>query len=120
MESTPREDLMFVGLAMLAFTVIVGLTALVLGVSFAARPAEAKLATLRPLSLAVILASVSSIVSGLAMSFARAAETGLANPPATPGMLMAGLAEAMVTAAVGFALLAVAWLCVGIGMRRQP
>ncbi|MCU0225955.1 MAG: hypothetical protein MUF27_18245, partial [Acidobacteria bacterium] len=64
---------MVLGLALLAFTALVGLAALWLGISFAMRPAERTLAMLRPLSLAVILASASSIVSGLAASFARAA-----------------------------------------------
>ncbi len=111
---------MFFGLAMLGFTLIVGITALGLGVSFARQPAERKLAMLRPLSLAVILASSSAIVSGLAMSFSRAAGLALAGTPPYPGMLMAGLAESMVPAAVGFALLAVAWVFVALGMRRQP
>jgi hypothetical protein len=110
---------MFLGLALLAFTVVVGLAALWLGISFAVRPAESRLAMLRPLSLSVILASASAMVSGLAASFARAAADATATT-ATPGMLMAGLAEAMVTGAIGFALLAVAWLFVGVGMRRQP
>ena len=110
---------MFLGIALLAFTSIVGLVALGLGISFAVRPAENRLAMLRPLSLSVILASASSMVSGLAVSFARAAQDATASAT-TPGMLMAGLAEAMVTAAIGFALLAVAWLFVGVGMRRQP
>lgn len=111
---------MVAGLALLAFTSIVGLAALWLGISFAVRPAENRLAMLRPLSLAVILASASSIVSGLAMSFARAANLAQGELAPPPGLLMAGLAEAMITAAVGFALLAVAWLFVGVGMRRQP
>jgi hypothetical protein len=115
-----KEVAMVLGLALLAFTAVVGLAALWLGISFAMRPAERTLAMLRPLSLAVILASASSIVSGLAASFARAATFVEAGPVTPSGMLMAGLAEAMVTAGVGFALLAVAWLCVGIGMRRQP
>lgn len=111
---------MFVGLALLAFTAVVGLVALWLGISFAWHPAERRLAMLRPLSLAVILASASSIVSGLAVSFARAAQMARDQLTAPPGLLMAGLAEALVTAALGFALLAVAWLFVGVGMRRQP
>ncbi len=111
---------MVLGLSMLAFTLVVGLAALWLGISFAARPAEAKLATLRPLSLAVILASTAAMVSGLAMSLSRAAHVARDGATPTPDMLLAGLAEAMVPGAVGFALLAVAWLLVGVGMRRQP
>jgi hypothetical protein len=111
---------MILGLALLAFTVVVGLAALWLGISFAVRPAESRLAMLRPLSLAVILASASSIVSGLAASFARAADMAQSELAQPPGLLMAGLAEAMIPGAVGFALLAVAWLFVGVGMRRQP
>jgi len=111
---------MFLGLALLGFTLVVGLAALWLGISFAVRPAENRLAMLRPLSLAVILASASAMVSGLAMSFARAADAATASTTTPPGLLMAGLAESMVPGAVGFALLAVAWLFVGVGMRRQP
>ena len=111
---------MFVGLAIAAFTLIVGLTALWLGVSFAIRPAESKLAMLRPFSLAVILASACAMTSGLAVSFARAADSAQAGASPTPGLLLGGLAEAMLPGAVGFALLAVAWALVGVGMRRQP
>jgi O-antigen/teichoic acid export membrane protein len=111
---------MVLGLALLGFTLVVGLAALWLGISFAVRPAENRLAMLRPLSLAVILASASAMVSGLAMSFARAADAAQSTTAPDPGKLMAGLAESMVPGAVGFALLAVAWLMVGVGMRRQP
>jgi len=111
---------MLIGIALLAFTLVVGLVALWLGLSFALRPAERKLAMLRPLSLAVTLASISAMVSGLAASFTRVADLAPGGGPTPPGLLMAGLAESMVAGAVGFALLAVAWLLVGVGMRRQP
>jgi len=54
--------------------------------------------------------------------------TSLKNAAGSPGgltgqeattRLLAGLAEAMVPPLVGFALLAVAWLLVSIGVRRQ-
>lgn len=113
---------MLLGLAFLAFTVLVGLAAAGLAASFAARPAEAKLAVVRPLSLAVILASAGSIATGLANSFRMAADQALAVPGTAtpPGMLFAGIAEALIVAALGFALTAVAWLLVAIGLRRQP
>ena len=113
---------MILGLAFLAFTVLVGLVAVGLAVSFAVRPAEAKLAVVRPLSLAVILASVGSIATGLAHSFKIAAGQAITPAGGTmpPGMLFAGIAEAMIVAALGFALIAVVWLLVGIGLHRQP
>lgn len=110
---------MLLGLAFLAFTIVVGLCAVGTGISFATRPAETKLALLRPLCLAVILAAASSIAVGLATTFSVAA-AGWGTDRATPAMLFAGLAEAMVVPAAGLALAAIAWLFVAVGMRRQP
>jgi hypothetical protein len=87
-------------------------------VAYAIRPTEQKLALMRPLSLAAIFAAICSSSVGFA--------TVLRGAGATPawsaeglGHAFAGLAECFIPPFVAFAFLAVAWLLVALGMRRQ-
>ncbi len=109
-----------VGFAFLGFTLLVGLASLILAVSLALDPGERKLAVLRPLSVSTVFASVSAICAGLGACFKSVAD-GLeqAGAPATTVLLLAGLAEALVPAMLGLAMLAVAWLLAAVGLRRQ-
>jgi hypothetical protein len=93
------------------------LLVLIVAVSFAVRPMERKLGVLRPLSLALVFAMVSTVFGGLANHF-YALKHIPAGKEMTPFMLD-GLAEGMVPAAAGFAVLAVAWGLAAIGLRKQ-
>lgn len=89
---------------------------LVMAVSFAFWPSERKLALMRPLSLAGTYAAIANILLGLLNGLVglrpAAAETAVVQ-----GVAVA-LAEGVVPAFVAFALLAAAWVCVALGMRR--
>jgi hypothetical protein len=89
---------------------------LVMGVVYAVRPTEPRLAVMRPLSLAAIFASISGAALGVinALTFAATRDAGLSSRVA-----LVGLAESMVTLFAGFGCLTVAWLCVALGVRRQ-
>ena len=88
---------------------------LVMALSFAFWPSERKLAMMRPLSLAGTYAAVANILLGLLNGL-----VGLARPAETPVVQRVAvvLAEGVVPAFVAFALLAAAWVCVALGMRR--
>jgi hypothetical protein len=96
---------------------LVGLAPLVLGMLYAIRPSERRLALMRPISLAAIFAALCTMIVGMV-----GAITSLAASPdlATANLQRAlpGLAEALVPVFVTFACLTVAWLCVALGMRR--
>jgi hypothetical protein len=100
--------------ALLCLTVPV--VPLVMALVYAIRPTEARLAMIRPLSLAAIFASISGASLG-AINVLRFSATS--DLPLTSQAGLIGLAEAMVTLFTGFGCLTVAWLCVAIGLRRQ-
>lgn len=109
-----------VGIAFVGFTLIVGFGALGLAFSLALRPGERKLAVLRPLSVSTVFASVAALCAGVGICLKNVGD-GMqqAAAPATTVLLVAGLAEALVPAILGFALLAVAWLLAAVGLHRQ-
>ena len=82
---------------------------LIMGISYAIWPTEARLALMRPFSLAGIFAGAINSLVSVAKS-----PIGFADP-----VLPVGLAEAMVPLLVGFGCLTIAWLCVALGLRRQ-
>ena len=102
-----------------SFAVILGmtisLTPALAGAWFAVRPSERVLSYMRPLSLAAIFAALCSISLGItngAIALSRQARVDL-------NMLLGGISEVFAAGAVSFAFLAVAWVCVAIGMRRH-
>jgi hypothetical protein len=98
----------------------VGITILAAAVSYAWKPGEYKLARIRPLSLAMVFAALSGLASGLAATAHRLTTDGeLARSPDFHLLLLTGIGEALVPAILGFAILAVAWLLVAVGLRRQ-
>jgi hypothetical protein len=108
-----------VGIYWMGFVIIVsGAVVLGMAVAYAIRPTERKLALMRPLSLAAIFAAICSFSGGVATVFNGIAATPGWSPNA-PGMAMAGLAECFIPLFVAFAFLALAWLLVALGMRRQ-
>lgn len=80
------------------------------------RPSEQRLALMRPLSLAGIFAGLNGSSLG-AINTLR----GLwLDPPRDGRYLAIASAESIVPLYVAFSCLMIAWLCVAVGMRRQP
>jgi hypothetical protein len=97
---------------------VVSALPLLAGILYAIGPTERRLALMRPLSLAGIFASVSTLLLGLANGL-RALET--TDPGGASSYPHAGrmLSEALIPSFVGFAFLTVAWLCVAIAIRKS-
>jgi hypothetical protein len=103
----------------LTFLLIIILFLLGVAISFAVRPSERKLGMLRPLSLALVFALVGALCGGLANTFQAAVSSSAgAEAGKAAEILLAGIAEALVPGAVGFAVLAIAWGLAAIGLRR--
>jgi hypothetical protein len=103
------------GLAKLSM--LVGLGPLVMAIAYAARPTERRLALVRPLSLVAIFAALCVLLAGIAMTLRG---LGSAAPEQVQmGRVYHGLAESLVPPFVNFAVLAVAWLIVAVGMLRR-
>jgi hypothetical protein len=97
-----------------AFGMMISLAPALAGAYFAIRPSERLLSYMRPLSLAGVFAALCTISLGLtngAIGLSR-------HPQFNSEMLLGGLSEVFAVAAISFAFLAVAWVCVAIGMRR--
>ena len=87
------------------------------GVAYLLRPTEQRLALMRPISLAGIFSGLAGAMVGL-MNVLR--WYAMNEPPPEPRLMAVGVAEALVTLFVSFGCLTVAWLCVALGMRRNP
>jgi hypothetical protein len=98
------------------FSLILTVIPLVMGIVYAVRPTEARLALMRPLSLAGLFAGLGGFCLGLINVL-----TGIAGswPSVRWEQATAGLSESLVTPFVAFGSLTVAWLCVALGMTRQ-
>ena len=96
---------------------LVSTSPLVMGVIFAIRPNERRLALMRPLSLAGLFAGLCSLLVGLA-NVLRALVNVQAFDAPSIRPVFAGLAEAVILTFVASACLTVAWLCVAMGMRK--
>ena len=107
-----------IGIYLMGFVILVaGAGGLGMAIAYAIRPTEAKLALIRPLSLAGIFAALCSFAVGVATALKGPADASV-NPESLRVML-AGLSESFVPLFVAFAFLAVAWLLVAAGLRRQ-
>jgi hypothetical protein len=85
-------------------------------VAFAVWPSEARLALMRPLSLAALFSVAAGALDGLTVTLRLAA----ASPPPTPWSLVYdALAAALAPAVFGLACLTVGWLVVAVGMRSM-
>ncbi len=98
---------------------VLGILALWLGASFAARPAERKLNMLRPLSLATVFSVLGGIAADIG-SVMKKVSTLPDAPNANAPLYLRGIGESMVPAILGFTLLSLAWLLIAVGFRRQP
>jgi uncharacterized membrane protein len=111
---------MSIGLSFLAFTLAVSILTLVTAVSLAIRPSERALAVFRPLSVSTVMTVLSSTATGLGLALKTAADAPMVTwTTDMTRRLLAGLAESMVTAVLGFSVLAVSWLLVAFGLRRR-
>jgi hypothetical protein len=97
-------------------SLIVALLPLAAGVAYAIRPTEARLAVMRPISLAGLFAGVAGFLGGV-ISMLRA--VWMAETPPPSRLMAVGLAESLVPLFVSFGCLTVAWLCAALGLRRH-
>ena len=107
-----------IGIYLMGFVILVsGVGGLGTAIAYAIRPTERKLTLIRPLSLAGIFAAICSFSVGIATALKGAADAGLGTEALR--VMTAGLSESFIPLFVAFAFLAVAWLLVGLGLRRQ-
>jgi len=97
-------------------SLIIALLPLAAGIAYAVRPTEARLAVMRPISLAGMFAGVAGFLAGV-INVLRAMWTS--DTPVPSGLLAAGLAESIVPLFVASGCLTVAWLCAAFGLRRH-
>jgi hypothetical protein len=97
---------------------LVSMTPMVVGLLYALRPNEHKLALMRPLSLAGIFAAAANLFLGLTNALMYASRMESAQPPRA-GVAAMVLGEACVMPFIAFACLTIGWLGVAIGMRRH-
>ena len=97
-------------------SLMVPVVPLVLGVIYAVRPTESRLALMRPLSLAALFAALTGASAGVmnGLRYAAMKQVPLTAPP-----VLYGFAESIVALFIGFGCLTIAWLCVAIGLRRH-
>lgn len=97
---------------------VVSMTPMLMGIVYAIRPSEYRLALMRPFSLAGIFAAAANIFLGLAnaLTYVSRVET---TEPGRMGVAAMVLAEASVMPFIAFACLTIGWLGVAIGMRKQ-
>jgi hypothetical protein len=97
-------------------SLIIAILPLAAGVAYAVRPTEARLALLRPISLAGMFAGLAGFLAGV-MSTLRGVWT--AETPVPFRLIAVGLGESIVPLFVAFGCLTVAWLCAALGLRRH-
>jgi hypothetical protein len=108
-----------IGIYLMGFVILVaGVGVFGTAVAYAIRPTEQKLLLMRPLSLAAIFAATCSSSVGVATAFKGTADAQAVGLDSVR-LLAAGLSESFIPPFVAFAFLAVAWLLVAVGMRRQ-
>jgi hypothetical protein len=114
-----KEAFMFMntlGIYLMWFAVFVsGIGGLGTAILYVIRPTEAKLALMRPFSLAAIFSAISSAAAGVATVLRGLAASG--PNPNMPSVLM-GWSETIVPIYVAFSFLGVAWLLVAVGVHR--
>lgn len=99
-------------------TLMVDLAPLIMATVYLIRPTDARLALMRPLSLAGLFAALTGGALGFLQVFQG---IGLLTEfsPDSFGRIAVGAAESLVPLFVGFASLAAAWLLVAAGMARS-
>ncbi len=102
---------------MAILSMAVCLAPMFMGITYAIWPSEARLALMRPLSLAGIFSGLTGFSLGLMNSLVSIGNNS--TPFGENRAWMFGLSESLATLFVGFGCLTVAWLCVAMGLRRQ-
>jgi hypothetical protein len=97
---------------------LVGLAPLAVGLVYALRPSERRLALMRPLTVATIFAALCTMLSGFAAVFRGISASGSLSTISYQ-RIAGGLSEGFTPMFVAFALLTVAWIAVAVGMRRS-
>ena len=103
------------GIMITLFIFVLGAITLGVAVSFSINPSERKLGFIKPLSNATIFASILGFVSGLAIAFYHLSQSAEKMAHIVAG----GVSESLIPAAIGFALLSIAWCAVSLGMRKH-
>ena len=98
-------------------TIAVPIAAFALAVGYVFRPTERKLALMRPVSLAVIFATVSGLLGGWMAVLGGIAATPDGHLPMSS--VYQGIAASLTVGFVCFGLLAAAWLLIAAGMLRR-
>lgn len=106
-----------IGIWLVGYVLLVSLATLGVAGTYCIRPSEATLAAMRPLSLSIVFAALCSTSVGVATALKNGAEARL-SPDGTV-LMIAGLAESVVPLVVAFGVLAVSWLLIAAGLRRQ-
>jgi hypothetical protein len=112
-------DVTFSGYFHIAVTLLFSIITLSLALSFAVRPTDKKLEILRPMSWATLFSILAAIAGGIGATTLHASLAQSGGQTDVFNQVMRGLAEAMVPAVFGFALLALGWMLVSVGLRRQ-
>jgi len=108
-----------IGIYLMGFVILVGgVGVLGMAITYVIRPTEQKLMLMRPLSLAAIFGAICSTSFGFVAVLQGAAATKEWSADGFTSLLM-GVSECFIAPATAFAFLAVAWLLVVLGMRRQ-
>lgn len=106
------------------FFLLVGLATVAMASRFALRPTERTLGIVRPLCAATMYSSLAAFFAGVTntlVGLSRLLE-GAADPASTARawrLALGGLAESPIALVVGCAAVAVVWLLVAVGLRRQ-
>ena len=97
-------------------SLFMGLVPLGLGILYAVRPTEQRLALMRPLSMAAIFAAIHGTALGFVNTFRYLGvrETGFTSA------VYIGMAESLVPLFFDFGCLMLAWICVAVGLWRRP
>ena len=98
--------------------IVIALGTTVFAAAYAARPTERGLALMRPLSLATLFAALCSCSGGFSIILRGIAATGESADLHWADVAQAA-SETIAALFMSFGCLALAWLCVAIGVRRS-
>jgi uncharacterized membrane protein (GlpM family) len=98
-------------------SMLVALFPVVAGLAYVVSPSERRLSFMRPISLAALFSGLAGLMLGL-INVLRG--VWMTESDLDWRIAAVGSAEAMVPLTLAFGALTFAWLCVAIGMRRQP
>ena len=97
-------------------SLIITFLPLVAGVAYAIRPTEARLALMRPISLAGMFAGLAGFLAGVMATLRSIWST---HEPVPFRLIAVGLSESLVPLFIAFGCLTIAWLCAAFGLRRH-